>query len=112
MTSELETDPLADERRTDRGLPALPSGDPAFSDTQRLWLLERDLDNVDDRFDEFKMELQLLRREQRAAHEKLNEAVGEKLDKVNGNLWRLVGVGFAVLTAVLAVLVTVISNSS
>lgn len=104
-------DPLADERRTDRGLPAVPSGEPAFSESQRLWLLERDLDNHDDRFDEFKMELRALRKDQRDEHQKLRDEVGSKLDSVNSNLWKLVGVGFAILTAVLAVLVTVIVST-
>ncbi len=104
-------DAMADERRTDRGLPAIPSVEPAFTDTQRLWLLERDLDNVDDRFDEFKGELRGIRREQKEEHAKLRSEVGGKLDAVNSNMWKLVGIGFALLSAVLGVLIAVIAKT-
>lgn len=104
-------DPLADERRTDRGLPLPPSGEPAFTDGQRIWLLERDLDNVDDRFDEFKLELRALRTEQKAEHQKLRTEVGGKLDGVNSKLWWLVGIGFSLLVAVIAVLATALSSA-
>lgn len=102
---------MADERRTDRGLPSIPSGEPAFNMDQRIWLLERDLDNVDDAFDSFRVQLQELRKDQREEHAKLRAEVGGKLDGVNSKLWWLVGIGFSLLVAVIAVLATALSTA-
>lgn len=102
---------MADERRTDRGLPALPSGEPAFTVDQRVWLLERDFDNADDAFDNFRIQLQELRKDQRDEHAKLRSEVGGKLDVLNSKLWWLVGIGFSLLVAVIAVLATALTTA-
>lgn len=78
---------------------------------QRIWLLERDLDNVDDAFDSFRVQLQELRKDQREEHAKLRSEVGGKLDGVNSKLWWLVGIGFSLLVAVIAVLATALSTA-
>lgn len=107
----MEAEPLVDERRTDRGLPTLPSGEPSFSEAQRIWLLERDLDGVDDRFDEMRVEFRDMREEQTHQHEKLRDEVGKKIDAVNLKLWWLVGIGFTLLLTVIGVLIAALSGS-
>lgn len=80
------------QRRTDRGRG--PHGQvAAFTDEQRIWLLERDLDDHDDAFEQF-------RREVRTEMTSMRHMVSTRLN------W-LVGLGFSLLIAVISVLVTV-----
>jgi hypothetical protein len=77
--------------RIDRGFSG--GGEPPFSVDQRVFLLERDMDDTDRRFEEVKDELAAMRR------------------LVTNRLNWIVGLGFSLLVSVVAVLVTVIAST-
>lgn len=83
-------------RRTDRGLPVGARGEPSFSEDQRIWLLERDLDETDRQFDRFRNEVR--------------EQFEEIKTMVSRRLWWLTGIGFSLLISVLGVLVAVVAS--
>lgn len=76
--------------RTDRGFQT--GGEPAFSESQRIFLLERDLDEIERVHAELRDEIKAIRR-----------MVAQRLNV-------LVGIGFSLLLSIVAVLVTVIAN--
>lgn len=78
-------------RRTDRGTTDHGS-QQAFSEAQRIWLLERDLDDSDQAFHEFRTD------------------VNSKLNGVTLRMNWLVGIAFLLLVSVVSVLVTVIAS--
>jgi hypothetical protein len=80
--------------RVDRGFTG--GGEEAFSDRQRIFLLERDLDESDRQLGEFRKEV------------KVEMASMRKL--VTTRLNYVVGLGFSLLVAVIAVLVTVVAS--
>lgn len=83
------------QRRTDRGIG--PGGQPApFTDEQRIWLLERDLDEHDEEFTKFRLEV-------RTEMKTMRTMVATRLN------W-LVGLGFGLLVSVISVLVTVLAS--
>ncbi len=69
-----------------RGRPA------AFSESQRIWLLERDLDENDKEFEEFRKE------------------ITAKLGGISARMSWLVGIAFLILVSITSVLVTVIAS--
>lgn len=81
--------------RIDRGFAG--GGEEAFSDRQRIFLLERDLDDSDRQLGEFRTEV------------KAELAAMRKL--VTSRLNWLVGLGFSLLIAVIVVLVTAVLSS-
>lgn len=83
--------------RIDRGVPHSMGGEPEFSQDQRIWLLERDLD-------ESERELTHFRTEVRGELEAIRRLVTSRLN------W-IVGIGFSLLVAIVAVLVTVIAST-
>lgn len=86
----------ADTNRTDRGRSRSATGEPTFSEQQRVWLLERDLDEQDH-------QARLFREEVRKDFEEMKSIVSRRLN------W-LTGVGFSLLVSVLGVLVAVIAS--
>jgi hypothetical protein len=78
--------------RVDRGRTTQPGVGAPFSEEQRIWLLERDLDVQDKDMEEIRLEMKTLRK------------------TVTTRLNWLVGLGFAMLMSVVSVLVTVIAS--
>ncbi len=77
--------------RVDRGFAA--GGEPPFDQGQRIWLLERDLDDYDQEFKELREEVVAMRR------------------LVTTRLNTIIALAFSLLISVVAVLVTVIASS-
>ena len=82
--------------RTDRGRPPAVGAEPTFTEAQRLWLLERDLDDQDRELEQFRTEV-------RTELKAIRRLVSTRLNM-------LVGIGFTLLVAVVSVLITVLAS--
>ena len=84
-------------KRVTRGRVQPSTGEPLFSETQRIWLLERD-------FDDREIDDARFKKEVKAELEQIRRLVSNRLN------W-IVGLGFSLLIAVVAVLVTVVASN-
>lgn len=84
-------------RRIDRGRKVPGSTDPLFNEAQRIFLLERD-------FDDWEIEDAAFKAEVKAELAAIRRLVSNRLNT-------LVGIGFSLLVAVIAVLVTVVASN-
>lgn len=82
-------------RRTDRGIPSA-AGVDVFTEAQRIWLLEKDLDDSESTLETF-------RKEVKAELKAIRDLVTKRLNWV-------VGLGFSLMIAIISVLVTVVAS--
>lgn len=85
-----------ESKRIDRSKQDPVTGAPYFNEGQRIWLLERDFDKRDIDDEEWKRQVK--------------EELGEIRRLVSSRLNWIVGLGFSLLIAVVAVLVTVVAS--
>lgn len=96
------------QRRTDRGSQD-PTGNPRFTDEQRLWLLERDMDVQESELGAFRGEV---RRELQALRSSFEAEAAAVRRLVTSRLNWIVGLGFTLLISVVVALITAVVASS